>query len=412
MLSCGPWSLWQREVEAQLQAWPELPADARLARRHLIIGGGLAGLACAAALTRAGHRPLLVDANGPATGASGRNAGFVLLGNASEWPAMVERFGRDACRQLLAVARRNHAIISERWAGACEHEASGSLMLSMDDDEHEIQTLRHAAQLLREDGVELRMGQAPAYLRGFAEALEIPEDGQVHPARLALAIAAEVEDKVRAEIVELDFEAAGRGGQARTAGGARIDFDQVVLATNAWTHRLLPPEVAPIVPARGQVIATAPLEERVLHPVAYAGWGYDYFRQRADGRVILGGRRHLFAEAEASDEAETSESVQASLEAYLARHLPFAAAAPITHRWAGIMGFSPDELPIVDQLPGHEGRAFCLAGFTGHGLGLTIACAQLLVDAWLSGPDARSASDATARAQLALFSALRPSLRA
>ena len=358
----------------------------------LVIGAGLSGSACADALSRAGADVLLVDAHGPGTGASGRNAGFVLLGNAVEYPHMVERFGRDYCRDLIAFSRRNHALIRDRWGEHCDYEASGSLMLSMADDPEEIETLEHAAQLLREDGVDCELGSPHEHFRGFAGQLTIHEDGQVHPGRLCLAMQASLPRKHRAQVLELDTHR----GVATLQDGGHISFERVVIATNAHAAGLMPELLSHVTPQRAQVLATAPLPERILPEVAYAGWGYDYFRQRADGRLLLGGRRHLFATDEATDDARSTTPVQDALEHYLATHLPAFAGVPITHRWAGIMGFTADELPFVDQLPGEHG-GWILAGFTGHGLGLAPACAQV-VAARLAG--AAAADDALASRML------------
>lgn len=47
---------------------------------------------------------------------------------------------------------------------------------------------------------------------------------------------------------------------------------------------------------------------------------------------------------------------------------PLAREARITHRWSGVMGFSPDALPWVGEVPGSPGL---WTGFacTGHGWG-------------------------------------------
>lgn len=404
MVTRGPWSLWQREIEAEIANWSteQIRADAA-APTHceiLVVGAGLAGASTAAALTRAGRDVLLVDAHGPATGASGRNAGFVLLGNAVEYPLLVERFGRERCRAVLALARDNHALIRERHGKVCDYEASGSLMLAMPDDAEERETLRRAHALLAEDGAEVSFGPAHAALRGFAEQITIHEDGQVHPAKLGLAINRGVPRRALAEVTGFDW--ASGSARVRVTDDATIEtqlrFERCVVATNAWTMQLLPQLGRRVRAERGQVLATEPLPDRVLHEVAYAGWGYDYFRQRSDGRVVLGGRRHLFVEAESTDSGDTSEQVQASLDAYLATHLPFAAGAKVTHRWAGTMGFSHDELPYLDSIPNSEGRGRVVAAFTGHGLGLTLACGELTAAQLLGTADARQ------RDMLRLFS--------
>ena len=58
--------------------------------------------------------------------------------------------------------------------------------------------------------------------------------------------------------------------------------------------------------------------------------------------------------------------------------------APVTHRWAGIMGFSRDGLPLVGPVPGTPG-AVVGAGFTGHGFGFAYAAGTALAELVLEG---------------------------
>jgi glycine/D-amino acid oxidase-like deaminating enzyme len=51
-------------------------------------------------------------------------------------------------------------------------------------------------------------------------------------------------------------------------------------------------------------------------------------------------------------------------------------APPVTHRWAGTMGFSDDALPLVGVAPGS--RRIHVCGGTGHGLGFAISAAIAL----------------------------------
>jgi gamma-glutamylputrescine oxidase len=123
------------------------------------------------------------------------------------------------------------------------------------------------------------------------------------------------------------------------------------------------------------VLLTEPCPALLDRP-CYAGWGYDYFRQLADGSLLLGGRRHLFFADEQTGEAEPSDAVQHALDEYRATHMPSTLAAKVRQRWAGIMGFSRDGLPLLGPLPDRE-RIEVLAGFTGHGLGMAVACGRL-----------------------------------
>ena len=43
--------------------------------------------------------------------------------------------------------------------------------------------------------------------------------------------------------------------------------------------------------------------------------------------------------------------VQDGLTGFLLRYFPELRGVPITHRWSGVMGFSPDHIPLVGLLP-------------------------------------------------------------
>ena len=55
-------------------------------------------------------------------------------------------------------------------------------------------------------------------------------------------------------------------------------------------------------PARGQVLATAPLEERFLECTHIARHGFDYRQQLQDGRIVLGGFRDFSILTEMTNE--------------------------------------------------------------------------------------------------------------
>jgi glycine/D-amino acid oxidase-like deaminating enzyme len=393
-----PEPLWLEEVAVELPVWEPAPPGARLACDVLVIGAGLAGTSAALALQARGVDVLVVERDGPGRGASGRNAGFVLLAHVFELPALRRRAGAEAVGALLALARRNHALLRERFAAAADHRSSGSLMLSMADDPDEAAALEAAAALLRESGAEVTLGDPHPALRGFGRQLALREDGQLHPGRLLAAMAGRVRRGVRGRV-----EALAGDRRARLEGGGEIRFSRALVATNAHVAELVPALRGVVTPERAQILATEPLGARVLEPVAYANWGYDYFRQRDDGVLLVGGRRHLFAARESTAVAEPSDEVQRALDAYLEAHLPFARGARVTHRWAGTMGFSPDELPLMGPAPGFAGDAVhVLAGFTGHGLGL----APVLGELWAEAATGR-ASEADRRSAR-LFDPARP----
>lgn len=355
-------SLWQRP--------PRVEADVA------IVGGGVIGTATAWALRRLdpGLRVAILEAERLAHGASGRNAGFLLLGTASDYASAVEQYGRDAARRIWAFTAEAFRLAAE--VGEAEDVGfvwTGSVIASADAPETD--RLHRAHRLLAEDDVQtafLTGGEADRQIGGvgFSGALVVPEGGAIDPARLVRALArlsgAEVRDHWRVAHVEPE------GGRVRLGaeGGGEAVADRVLVATNAYLPRLLP-GLSPVVrPVRAQMLATAPASPTLAAPV-YSHEGYFYVRQRADGRVLLGGARHLHRDAEVGYEDATTEALQASLADYLATHFPSLAGVPVERRWSGTMGFSPDGLPILGAVPGVPGAQFA-AGFTGHGMGYAL----------------------------------------
>jgi gamma-glutamylputrescine oxidase len=131
---------------------------------------------------------------------------------------------------------------------------------------------------------------------------------------------------------------------------------------------------------RGQVVVTEPLTERLYERPHYARRGFDYWQQLPDGRLVVGGRRDTDLAAETTSVEATTPEVQAALET-LIRELVGRRPA-ITHRWSGIFGMSPDELPVAGRVPGHEGL-WVSRGYSGHGNVLGLACGDLVAKAIL-----------------------------
>jgi gamma-glutamylputrescine oxidase len=120
------------------------------------------------------------------------------------------------------------------------------------------------------------------------------------------------------------------------------------------------------------MLATAPHGTRLFPQPTYANRGYRYWRQTREGHILVGGWRDLASEEEVGEEEHTTTRIQAALDTFLAEHR---VDAPVSHRWAGIMGFSHDALPYVGRTA--AGPYIC-AGFTGHGNGFAVEAAALL----------------------------------
>ena len=159
-----------------------------------------------------------------------------------------------------------------------------------------------------------------------------------------------------------------------------LDADHVVVATDGYGRGLVPELADLIWPTRGQMIACAPLDQRLFDRPHYARQGFDYWQQLPDGRVLLGGFRDVSIMDELTDVEETTPTIQASLERFLGELI--GEPPRITHRWAGIFGLTQDMLPLAGRIPGRE-RIWVAAGYSGHGNIPGFACGELVADAIL-----------------------------
>jgi glycine/D-amino acid oxidase-like deaminating enzyme len=188
----------------------------------------------------------------------------------------------------------------------------------------------------------------------------------MHPVRWVRGLAAAAVKK-GARIHESTRVDAVMRGEARTTVGV-VRAGAIVLCTNAYTAHLASSRVRPV---RGQMLATAPTA-RIFERPAYANRGYRYWRQASDGRVLVGGWRDTAVDEEVGEEERTTERIQTQLEAFLNGR---GITAPVTHRWAGTMGFSHDALPYIGRI---VDGVFVCGGFTGHGMSFGPASAELV----------------------------------
>jgi glycine/D-amino acid oxidase-like deaminating enzyme len=202
----------------------------------------------------------------------------------------------------------------------------------------------------------------------YAGALLHPRDGALHPGRWLLRLA-EHARAVGAVLVE----------HAPIGVEDALELaDTVVVATDGYTHELLPGLAEVVRPTRGQVLATEPLDVVRYPRPHYARDGFDYWQQLPDGRVVLGGCRDASFEAEWTATDGTTAEVQARLEDLL--HALVGHVPAITHRWSGVWGTTPDGLPLVGPFPGHD-RVWVAAGYSGHGNVLGLVAGGLVADA-------------------------------
>lgn len=395
-----------------VSVWQQPPGGAAKVEVDVaVIGAGIIGAYTAHTLAKAGKKVAVLEARFPAAGATGRNAGMCLMGAADNYATGVKRFGRAKARELWQLTAENQRKTRDFvQTFKTPFDPCGSYIMAIDAAETAL--LAEAYELMREDGMEVGYSPVDPLGRGFGSAIHQPNDFGLNPVALVNALLENAPGgrlQLYAPAEVFAIHSSNSHKLLVEARGITVECEQVALCTNAYSRTIAPYFNDKVAPVRAQILMTAPLSRRVMDKLAYANYGYEYFRQLEDGTFLIGGGRSHHPELEVGYDEVATGWLQATIEEFLKRYFPdVAAEVPVVRRWAGTMGFSVDGLPLAGRLPYVPGafaaieRPFVPAvpyypdstvldpaltppeiyyavGFTGHGLGWGMVTADAML---------------------------------
>ena len=368
---------------------PRPPLEGDIEAEACVIGGGVCGLSCARRLAQHGIDTVLLEAGTVAGGASGRNGGFLIAGTAAFHNDARERFGVERARAMyaatLAAQQDIYELAAELGAGDALRRV-GLLRLAVSEEEAE--HVREHAAALRADGFPGETVEhedlPPALQRTGLVGCLTDHDGALHPARwyrmlaaAAEAAGARIHEGTR---VEAPVAAPGEGPVlvASTDAGANatVRARHVVVAADGALPTLVPEYAGRVRSRRLHMVATEPLPPTIDNLV-YARWGFEYLQQRPDGRILVGGFSDVDGESSYTDSDAGSPLIWDRVDAYLREDL--GVSAELSHRWAGVVGYSDDSLPYVGEVPGRAGLHVS-GGYSGVGNVPGFMCGRDIAD--------------------------------
>lgn len=325
-----------------------------------IVGGGIAGTACAYYLARAGRTCLLVEADEVAAGASGFSAGLIT-------PPIGLRL-REPLRDLMLTAFELHQELPEHLRdgpdAGYELRRAGTVLVAPDED---------AASGLRsflDDPIPRRRGArwlepdqvgeiCPWVDQPQAGGIYEPSVGNLDPERLTRSFCAAAQRAGARLTIDsvVSLEPLGAGFRVRGSLG-EYQAEQVLLTAGPWTGALaaqLGFEDA-VIPLKGQI-----LRLRLPPPQSPVGFSCpdgSYLSPRPGGQVWIG----TTEESVGFDRATTD----AARDLILARARRFCSridAAQVITQTACLRPISRDGLPLIGPVPGVRGAWIC----SGHG---------------------------------------------
>jgi glycine/D-amino acid oxidase-like deaminating enzyme len=378
-------SLWA----ATAAPGPELE---RLSGEHraqvTIIGGGYTGLSAALHLGEAGRDAVVLEAADVGERASGLNGGQVIPGVKDDPDALEEMFGAELGPQLVETVARGPDLVFEligKYGIACDAVRAGWIQPATSDAA--LGGLRSRVEQWRRRGAAVdmltreetaRLTGSSRYCGGWIDR----RGGTVQPLSYVrgLAFAAQ---RNGSRI----FRQSPATKLARSAGEWRVETARgsvtspvVILATDAYTDRVVDVVRRTIVTVPSFQVATAPLSNDLLRSIlperqsASDTWHLlRYFRLDATGRLCMGSRG-MFGNVPVAIQAR--HLYRAVREIY-----PQLDGIPYDYHWGGLVAVTRDHLPRLQEVaPG------LLAGFGYNGRGVAMATLMgSLLARWSAG---------------------------
>ncbi|MEN0003817.1 MAG: FAD-dependent oxidoreductase [Bacteroidota bacterium] len=326
-----------------------------------IVGSGIVGLSAALSLKerQPGLRVVVVEKGPLPIGASTRNAGFACFGSMTELLEDLEGQPEAAVWELVERRWRGLRYLRERlgdealryreWGGyeLFREEEEGAFRQCVDRMEHfnvQLAAITGVPEVFRV--VDERV--ATFGLRQIQHLICNTAEGQIDTGRMMaglLHLAKANNIPVWTGMPIEAIEVLPNEVRLETSYGFSLQSEQVLVATNGFSQELLPD--LGLQPARNQVLITHPIEGLKIEGCFHYDRGYYYFRN-IDGRILLGGGRHLAKAEETTTSFAQTERIQQKLVELL--HTVIHPEAQVESWWSGILGVGPSKSPILKRV--------------------------------------------------------------
>lgn len=370
---------WYAEATTPARARPALAFD--LDVDVCVIGGGLAGLTTAREVARRGWSVAVLEAHEVASGASGRNCGFVLPGFLESLERIIERVGLEQAKTLWKLSERGvdyvrKTIRETKMPGV--KPVNGWLSVSKFREDPKIESL---AKLLREEfGAQAEAWPAEKVRQVlnsplYQNAIHFPRAFHIHPMNYATGLAAAAE-QAGARIFEhtpaLSLDPAGIRKRIVTPS-ARVRATHIVLAGNTGLGALMPRLAASLLPITTYVATTEPLGEKLREAVTYTGAVSDSVFADSHYRIIDGDRL-MWAGGMTMWMANPKRHAR-RLAADIRRAYPQLGRVAVDHVWSGTLGRAVHKMPQIGEI---SRGVWIASGFGGHGFNTTAMAGELI----------------------------------
>ena len=347
----------------------------------IVVGAGIIGCACAAALARQGLHVTVIEAGVIGGGATGAGMGHLVVMDDNPAELALSSYSLALWRELVAAQPLAH-----------EYHRCGTLWVASDEEEMAAAQDKHS--LMCAHGIACSMLDAaalhkaePVLRPGLAGGLLVPDDGLVYPPKSAQILLDQAlhhgATLLRAEVAALI------PGGVRLADGRKVFANEVVIANGLAALTLLP-EI-PLRHKKGHVLITDRYPDFARHQLvelgyiksAHASTGDSVafnLQPRPTGQIMLGSSRQFDVTDKAVEPAILARMLQQAIS-----FVPALASLKALRSWTGFRAASPDGLPLIGPHPSRA-HVWLASGHEGLGITTSLATAEILKDQIMQQP--------------------------
>lgn len=350
-----------------------------------VIGGGYTGLTAALELAEAGRRVILLEAEQPGWGCSGRNGGQINPGLACDHRLLEQQLGRDDALRVWQLSLEGVQLIqqrAERYRIDCDLRSGILLVANRPRQVPELRAWQQQLEALGYDRLsfhgrdELNQLLRADYQAGVMDS----GGGSLHPLKYATGLA-----RAAAQAGALIHGQSRAGSIAQDATGVSVSTalgqvraDQLIIGGNAYSGELLPWQRRRFLPIGSYIGATRPLGDLAgqLIPSRAAVCDMnnliDYYRLTPDNRLLFGGR--------ATAGAARLTKLRQTLRQRMAGVFPQLADEDFDYLWGGQVAMTASRAPHFGRL---GNRVLYAQGYSGQGVALAGLAGKLMAEAVL-----------------------------
>ena len=362
-------ALWQESVDEYLST---NKIDSSIIYDVVIVGGGITGISTAFHLQKAGMNCLLLEAHELCFGTTGGTTAHINTLLDVPYSTIEKNFSKEKSKLVAtSVTEAVNTIRStvEKYNIDCGFNITTATLFAKTDEQKD--ELDKISEATTNAGIRNDFVSKISIPIKFLKAMQVDGQAKFNPARYVHSLAQQFEKAGGTILQHCRVIAADENENisVETSKG-KCSGRFLIYATH------IPPGVNLIhfrcVPMRSYAMAVTLQNDNYPDDLLYDMYDpYNYYRsQEIDGRTyfIVGGYDHKTAHE------ENQEYSFLKLESHIRKYFDI---KEVVYKWSSQYYESPDGLPYIGQLPGHN-KIFTATGFGGNGMPYSTVAALLL----------------------------------